>query len=136
MQRMHALRRGLARQVPPEGPRNRPQLDAAGFEHALFASAEAFLVSEQEREWSCLILDVHLTGMSGLGLLSRLRSKGSTVSVIVVTADASDAVRERVEEAGCVAFLAKPFRADAILGLLGSLACPTRDPSKGSSAKV
>jgi len=97
-------------------------LDAAGFEHALFESAEAFLASKPDHEWSCLILDVQLTGMSGIELQRRLRAEGSEAPVIVITAHGSDAVRERAEQSGCAAFLTKPFGADSILALVGSFA--------------
>lgn len=97
-------------------------LDAAGFESALFESAEAFLGSKPDRDWSCLIVDVQLTGMSGIDLQQTLRAGGSRAPVIVVTAHGSDAIRERAERAGCAAFLTKPFGGDAILALLGSFA--------------
>ena len=96
-------------------------LGAAGFEHALFSSAEAFLASKPDRECACLIVDVQLTGMSGIDLQRKLRSDGSNAPVIVITAHGSDAVRERAERAGCAAFLTKPFNGDSILALLASL---------------
>ena len=97
-------------------------LDAAGFEHALFESAEAFLAAEHDREWICLIVDVQLPGMSGIDLQRTLRSGGTEAPVIIVTAKATDAIRERAEQAGCAAFLTKPFHADSILSLIGALA--------------
>ena len=96
-------------------------LDAAGFEHALFASAEAFLASKRERGWICLIVDVQLTGMSGIDLQWTLRSEGSKAPVIIITAKATEAIRERAEQAGCAGFLTKPFQGDTILALLESL---------------
>ena len=101
-------------------------LDAAGFEPALFKSAEAFLASKPDREWSCLIVDVQLPGMSGIDLQRKLRSEGSKAPVIVITAHGSDAIRERAEQAGCAAFLTKPFNGDSILALLASLASRSR----------
>ena len=101
-------------------------LDAAGFDKALFESAEAFLASKPDREWSCLIVDVQLKGMSGIDLQRKLRSEGLKAPVIVITAHGSDAIRERAEQAGCAAFLTKPFNGDSILALLASLASPSR----------
>ena len=97
-------------------------LDAAGFEHALFESAEVFLASKQDRGWICLIVDVHLTGMSGIDLQWTLRSEGSATPIIIITAIATDAIRERAEQAGCAAFLTKPFQGDTVLAFLESLA--------------
>jgi FixJ family two-component response regulator len=95
-------------------------LAAAGFEPALFGNAETFLASKRDRGWLCLIVDVHLAGMSGIDLQCRLRSERSSTPVIVITANETDMIRERAEQAGCVAFLTKPCRGDTILALLGS----------------
>jgi len=97
-------------------------LAAAGFEHALFDSAETFLTSKQDRAWLCLIVDVQLTGMSGIDLQRKLRSEKSEEAVIIITANRADAIRVRALQAGCVAFLTKPCPGDAILAVLESLA--------------
>jgi FixJ family two-component response regulator len=97
-------------------------LQADGFEPALFDSAEAFVASALDRRWLCLVVDVQLTGMSGLDLQWKLRNERSEVPIIVITGNRADAVRERAEQAGCVAFLVKPFSADAILGLIEAIA--------------
>jgi FixJ family two-component response regulator len=96
-------------------------LQAGGFEPALFHSAEAFISSPPTTRWLCLIVDVHLTGMSGLDLQMRLRSEGSEVPVIVTTGKRADEIREHAEQAGCLAFLWKPFSADTLLTLLASI---------------
>jgi FixJ family two-component response regulator len=97
-------------------------LQAGGFEPALFESAETFIASRQSRTWLCLVVDVNLTGMSGIDLQRTLRAEGFKVPIIMTTGTQSDAIRERAERAGCVAFLWKPFSADAILSLVGSIA--------------
>jgi CheY-like chemotaxis protein len=40
----------------------------------------------------------------------------------MTTGNKADAIRERAEQAGYAAFLLKPFRAHAILALVGSIA--------------
>jgi FixJ family two-component response regulator len=97
-------------------------LHAGGFETALFDSAETFIASSDASPWLCLIIDVQLTGMSGLDLQVRLRSEGSDVPVIVITANRAEVFRERAERAGCAAFLCKPINGTAILSLLASIA--------------
>ena len=97
-------------------------LGAAGFETALFDSAETFIASRPNRALLCLILDVHLTGMSGIDLQWRLRGEGADVPIIVTTGDRADVIRERAEQAGCTAFLWKPFSAETILALIASIA--------------
>ena len=97
-------------------------LQAGGYEPALFASAETFMASRQTRTWLCLVVDVNLTGMSGIDLQRQLHDEGSKVPIIMTTGNKAEAIRERAEQAGCVAFLWKPFSADAILALVASIA--------------
>jgi FixJ family two-component response regulator len=97
-------------------------LQAGGFEPALFESAETFIASRQTRSWLCLVVDVHLTGMSGIDLQRKLRDEGSAVPIIITTGNKADAIRERAEQAGCIAFLWKPFSGDAFLALVESIA--------------
>ena len=94
---------------------------AGGFEPAVFESAEAFIASPP-RGLLCLIVDVHLTGMSGIALQGQLRAHGCTVPIIVTTGDRRDLIRDRAMQAGCAAFLWKPFSADALLSAVGSIA--------------
>ncbi|HEV2390850.1 MAG TPA: response regulator transcription factor [Verrucomicrobiae bacterium] len=60
-------------------------------------------------EYDLIILDLMLPGISGTELLRRLRRKGSTAAVLVLTA--RDATKDKVEnfEAGADDYLTKPF---------------------------
>lgn len=97
-------------------------LRAGGYEAALYASAEEFLSSPPGSSPLGLLLDLHLGGMSGLDLQRRLRSEGSTVPVIIITALDDSRSREEAERLGCVAYLRKPCEAETILALLRGLA--------------
>ena len=97
-------------------------LRAGGYEAALYASAEEFLSSPPQSSPIGLLLDVHLSGMSGLDLQRRLRNEGSTIPVIIITAFDDARSREQAERAGCVAYLRKPCEAETILALLRRLA--------------
>ena len=97
-------------------------LRAGGFTPVLFASAEAFIDSRPEEPLACLVVDVQLTGMSGIDLQRRLRSEGSATPVIITTGNRADVIRERAEQAGCIAFLPKPFCPDSLLAILAPLA--------------
>ncbi|GLS32530.1 hypothetical protein GCM10007937_42400 [Mesorhizobium albiziae] len=61
------------------------------------------------------MLDIHLPGMSGLELRSRLTAAGSPLPVIFFTAIDDDAVRIAALQLGCVAFLRKPFPAELLI---------------------
>jgi FixJ family two-component response regulator len=95
-------------------------LKAFGFNPELFASAEEFLQSGRLESTSCLITDVHLRGMSGLRLQSRLAASGSRIPVIVITAFPKERVRERALSAGAVCFLDKPFNTEDLLTCIRS----------------
>jgi FixJ family two-component response regulator len=101
-------------------------LQAGGFEPALFDSAETFLAAPPSRNWLCLIVDVQLPGMSGIDLQRTVRSENTVLPIIITTGNRTDAIRERAQQAGCEAFLLKPFSSETILSLLESLAQSVR----------
>ena len=90
-------------------------LNAHGFGVEEFRSAEAFLGRDADSRVACVVLDIHLPGMSGLELRRRLTAEGSILPVIFVTAIDDDAVKMAAIELGCVAYLRKPFPADALI---------------------
>jgi FixJ family two-component response regulator len=62
-----------------------------------------------------VILDIHLGGMSGLELLSRLRELGHNLPVLIITAHDDAQAREAAARGGCVAYLCKPLDAKVLL---------------------
>jgi FixJ family two-component response regulator len=90
-------------------------LGAKGFDVEAFASAEAFLAGGTATKATCLILDIHLSGMSGIELRHRLAASGSRLPVIFITALDDEATRREAMKAGCVAFLRKPFLSRLLL---------------------
>src|SRR5438132_4667291 len=89
-------------------------LRSVGFRVETFASAEEFLRSSERGNTGCLVLDLRMTGMSGLDLLRHLAAAGSGVAVVVLTALGDEETRQRCLQAGAVAFLKKPFHGDAL----------------------
>jgi FixJ family two-component response regulator len=93
-------------------------LGAYGFATKVFASAEAFLDLDAATDVDCLLLDIHLGGMSGIELRRHLTASGCKLPVIFMTAFDDEATRMQAQNAGCIAFLHKPFIADLLLGAI------------------
>ena len=81
-----------------------------------FSSAEDFLASAQGRTADCLVLDVHLGGISGFDLCEALSASGTRIPVIFITAHDDTSTRERARRAGAAAYLSKPFDDQALIG--------------------
>lgn len=89
-------------------------LKSAGIPVRSFASAEDFLKSGQQRETGCLIVDIRMSGMSGLDLQAKLNADHCPIPTIFITAHDDEKMRLQAMRGGAVKFLAKPFD-DAVL---------------------
>ena len=84
-------------------------LTASRFSVRTYASAEAFLGDPGRREVDFLVLDVQLSGASGLELQRRLADAPPVPPIAFITAHDDPDSREQAQRARCVAFLRKPF---------------------------
>lgn len=84
-------------------------LDAYGYGVEVFLSAETFVRREPFKDISCLVLDIHLGGMSGFDLNRVLAARGYQLPTIFITAVDDEILSQEANDAGCVAFLRKPF---------------------------
>ena len=90
-------------------------LRLGGFAPAVFSSAEAALEADAMATAECLVLDLHLPGMSGFDLYRRLALSGQKVPVVFITAYDEPAVREGAESLGAAGYLPKPFSGRSLL---------------------
>jgi FixJ family two-component response regulator len=91
---------------------------SVGFRVQGFVSAEAFLRSDQVQKTDCLILDLRMPGMTGLGLQRHLRSESPDLPIIFITAYEDRYVQAQAFEAGAVAFLYKPVYEQDLLSAI------------------
>jgi FixJ family two-component response regulator len=91
-------------------------LRAEGYEVSTFATAGEFLAHPLPPRPACLVLDVRLPDMSGLELQRRLAASDPRLPVVVISAHADRAAREEALTARALAFLAKPFDDEDLLG--------------------
>ena len=92
-------------------------LESSGFVARDFASADLFLVTDTD-DMGCLLLDLHMPGVSGLELLRLLRSRGMRRPVIVVSGRRDTVQDAEVWAAGASALLSKPFDDQQLLDLV------------------
>jgi FixJ family two-component response regulator len=85
-----------------------------GFTVLTFSSAGEFLASDALDRARCLVLDVVMPGMSGIDLQKELKSRGSKLPIIFITAQKDEAIRKRVLDQGAVDVLLKPFSDTAL----------------------
>jgi FixJ family two-component response regulator len=108
------VRRGLAR-----------LLSASGFEVSTYASGEAFLQrSPADDAGLCLVLDIHLGGMSGLELADCLEQQNRAVPIVFISAQDGALTAERRARRGTIAFLRKPFDESVLIEAVSRALAP------------
>jgi FixJ family two-component response regulator len=98
-------------------------LASCGYKAETYSSAELFLTSGALSRTSCIVTDVEMRRMSGLGLLQHVRSRQSDVHVIIITGKPSDNSETFYLERGANGFFRKPIDGDALLTLINNLCC-------------
>jgi FixJ family two-component response regulator len=93
-------------------------LRAAGFDVAVFASAEELLNSGHLNKSACLIVDVHLPGMTGLQLQQRLKESGSSLPIILISGQPDERTATRALQDGAIGFFKKPFNIERLLATI------------------
>jgi len=91
---------------------------SAGFETCAFGAANEFLASQMPDSPACIVLDVHLPGLSGLELQQELGKRGIFAPIIFITGQGNIPMTVRAMKAGAVEFLSKPFRDEELLSAI------------------
>ena len=91
-----------------------------GYSVRAFSSAEEFLASDCVGETRCLILDIAMPGMTGPDLQRELTRRRQEIPIVFITAQADEAVRQRLLEQGAVECLFKPFSDTALFEALNA----------------
>jgi CheY-like chemotaxis protein len=95
-------------------------LRLAGYEVLEAASGEQAVREVVEQSPDAVLLDLRLPDIDGWTVLVRLEELGRfpQVPVVIGSADAAPASRQRALAAGCAGYLVKPFEPDALIALL------------------
>jgi two-component system response regulator FixJ len=102
-------------------------LSASGWEVRTYASARAFLAKAPDLD-GCLITDLHMPDMDGIGLLKELAAADAMLPTIVMTGDGE--VRAAIEaiHAGALDFIEKPFSEEVVYGAISGVLQMTLNP--------
>ena len=103
-----SVRKGIAR-----------LLRSAGFSVTTFSSGEECLASGDLDGMGCLIVDVHLGGITGFEMVRSLKNDGRLRPVIFITAHDEAMTREALHLAGSHTCLRKPVEGELLLTTLG-----------------
>ena len=96
-------------------------LTAEGYDVVAAADGGAALAQVERSLPDLIVLDVAMPGMDGLAVTRRLRAKGLSVPILLLTA--RDALAERVAglDAGADDYLVKPFEVDELTARVRAL---------------
>ena len=104
-----SVRRGLAR-----------LLRSAGHTVEAYGSAQEYLSCLREHTGpTCLVLDVKLPGLDGLGLQEKLLSQDSRMPIVFITGHGGVSESVKAMKRGAVDFLSKPFDDEDLLNAVG-----------------
>jgi FixJ family two-component response regulator len=93
-------------------------LASCGYKAECYCSGEEFLESGGLQKSSCVITDVEMRQISGLGLLHHINSTANSLPVVIITGEPSEKSESFYLERGAVGFFRKPVDGDALLDLL------------------
>jgi two-component system response regulator FixJ len=82
-------------------------LEVVGYRVSTYASAAAFL-GDGATAPTCLIIDQHMPGMTGLELAQKLRDDHDSIPILLITGSPSPAIVTRAAQLGIVNVLEKP----------------------------
>lgn len=88
---------------------------SAGYAAETFASAEDYLSREIFEGSICLVLDVRMPGLNGLGLQEALETRGACEQIVFITGHGDVPTATRAMKSGAVDFLTKPFDDGAMI---------------------
>jgi FixJ family two-component response regulator len=93
-------------------------LASCGYKAEGYCSAEEFLETGGLQKSCCVITDVEMRQMSGLGLLHHINSTPRPLPVVIITGKPSEKSESFYLEKGAVGFFRKPVDGDALVDLL------------------
>lgn len=93
-------------------------LTAAGYQVVGHPTGEAFLEAAAEAAPGCVLLDIHMPGLSGLQVQAELNARKIGWPVVVLTGRGDVRIAVEAMKNGAVEFVEKPYEPDALIATL------------------
>jgi two-component system, cell cycle response regulator DivK len=105
-------------------------LDLEGFEVATARDGGSALAAVEQHPPDVIVCDVSMPDIDGLEVCRRVKGDPATtaIPIVLLTAHGGPKAQAAGEEAGCDAYLTKPFSPLALLELLRGFAAPRPIP--------
>src|ERR1700693_3679100 len=108
--------------VIDDDPAMRDSLDfllgSADFQVTLFESASSFLDVLSTVDFGCVVSDVRMPGIDGIGLFKRLKAAGSLCPIVIMTGHGDVPLAVEAMKLGAMDFLEKPFEDNRLIGII------------------
>ena len=92
-------------------------LELQFFKVETFETCQEFL-GATTNDADCLVLDIHLAGMSGFELMEIMRRDQRHLPTILITARCDNTIRDRARALGAVALLEKPIEFNGLMAAI------------------
>ena len=90
-------------------------LSAGGYQVICFADGAALLAVARSRTPSCILLDVHIPGKSGLDILRELHGEDYPAPIFMISGQGDITMAVSAIKSGALDFIEKPFRGNEIV---------------------
>ena len=90
-------------------------LQAVGYEVVLYESGDQLLQNSPNDKSGCILLDVSMSGLDGLGLQNKLKEMDSILPIVFVSGHGDIPMSVKAMKAGAEDFLSKPVSKNALL---------------------
>ncbi len=104
-------------------------LTCRGYQVKEYARGEDVLEALGSQRLDCLLLDLHMEGLNGFGVLEAFLARQIHVPVIVITAHDEPGTAEQVRGLGAFAYLTKPVDRDALFSCIAAALSQPEIPS-------
>jgi two-component system response regulator FixJ len=95
-------------------------LKTSGYCVHSYADGAKLLNAAKWLEPGCILLDIRMPGMDGLGLQEALRGQGIALPIVIMTGHGDVALSVKAMKAGAIDFIEKPFEKDVLISAIES----------------